>query len=54
MTIEQLLEVSVEELEAMPDSKLQEHLAPYLKISRPDELEELKVQKKTRGKIKLD
>jgi hypothetical protein len=54
MTIEQLLEVSVEELESMSDSSLLEHLTPYLKLTKPDELEELKIQKKRRGKIKID
>ena len=54
MTIEQLLEVSVDELESMSDSKLMEHLEPYLKLTKPDELEELKIQKKRRGKIKID
>ena len=54
MTIEQLLALSVEELESMSDSKLMEHLEPYLKLTKPDELEELKIQKKRRGKIKID
>lgn len=36
MTIEQLVELSVEKLEAMSDKELIAHCAPYFSITRPD------------------
>ena len=55
MTIEQLLDVSVDKLEEMTDSELLAHMEPYLKISRTAEPEELNLVKKRRGsKINLE
>jgi len=55
MTIEQLLDVSVDKLEKMTDSELLTHMEPYLKISRTAEPDELILIKKRRGrKIKLE
>ncbi len=36
MTIEQLLECSVEKLEAMSDKELTEYLSPYFNVTRPE------------------
>lgn len=55
MTIEQLLDVSVDKLEEMTDSELLKHMEPYLKISRTTEPDELTLIKKRRGrKINLE
>mgnify|MGYP003134306117 FL=1 len=55
MTIEQLLDVSVDKLEEMTDSELLKHMEPYLKISRTTEPDELILIKKRRGrKINLE
>jgi|TARA_R110000787_G_scaffold11109_3_gene37247 hypothetical protein len=55
MTIEQLLDVSVDKLEEMTDSELLTHMEPYLKISRIAEPDELILVKKRRGrKINLE
>ena len=55
MTIEQLLDVSVDKLEEMTDSALLAHMEPYLKISRTTEPDELILVKKRRGrKINLE
>jgi len=55
MTIEQLLDVSVDKLEEMTDSELLKHMEPYLKISRTAEPDELILVKKRRGrKINLE
>jgi hypothetical protein len=54
MTLEQLLDVSVDRLEKMTDSELLSHMEPYLKIARPPEAEELQLTKKTRGRINLE
>ena len=50
MTLEQLLDVSVDKLEEMTDSELLKHMEPYLKIARPNEPEVLTVVKKRRGR----
>tara|TARA_Y100000310_G_scaffold98550_1_gene96369 strand:- start:1646 stop:1831 length:186 start_codon:yes stop_codon:yes gene_type:complete len=50
MTLEQLLEVSVDKLEEMTDSELLKHMEPYLKIARPNEPEVLTIVKKRRGR----
>ena len=50
MTLEQLLDVSVDKLEEMTDSELLEHMKPYLEIARPNEPEELNMVKKRRGR----
>tara|TARA_B100000700_G_C15037938_1_gene853716 strand:- start:1227 stop:1403 length:177 start_codon:yes stop_codon:yes gene_type:complete len=50
MTLEQLLDVSVDKLEKMTDSELLEHMKPYLEIARPNEPEELNMVKKRRGR----
>ena len=50
MTLEQLLDVSVDRLEEMTDSELLEHMKPYLEIARPNEPEELNMVKKRRGR----
>ena len=55
MTIEQLLDVSVDKLEEMTDSELLTRMEPYLKISRTAEPDELILVKKRRGrKINLE
>jgi|TARA_R110000765_G_scaffold192459_1_gene297982 hypothetical protein len=55
MTIEQLLDVSVDKLEEMTDSELLKHMEPYLEISRTAEPDELILVKKRRGrKINLE
>tara|TARA_R100000656_G_scaffold123490_1_gene100117 strand:- start:143 stop:319 length:177 start_codon:yes stop_codon:yes gene_type:complete len=55
MTIEQLLDVSVDKLEDMTDSELLKHMEPYLAIARPAEPDELTLVKKRRGrKINLE
>jgi hypothetical protein len=55
MTIEQLLDVSVDKLEKMTDSELLDHMKPYLEIARPAEPDELILIKKRRGrKINLE
>ena len=55
MTIEQLLDVSVDKLEELTDSELLTHMEPYLKISRITEPDELILVKKRRGrKINLE
>ena len=55
MTIEQLLDVSVDKLEDMTDSELLDHMKPYLVIARPAEPDELILIKKRRGrKINLE
>ena len=50
MTLEQLLDVSVDKLEEMTDSELLKHMEPYLEIARPNEPEELTIVKKRRGR----
>ena len=50
MTLEQLLDVSVDKLEEMTDSELLEHMKPYLEIARPNEPKELTMVKKRRGR----
>jgi hypothetical protein len=50
MTLEQLLDVSVDKLEEMTDSELLKHMEPYLKIARPSEPEVLTIAKKRRGR----
>ena len=55
MTIEQLLDVSVDKLEDMTDSELLDHMKPYLEIARLVLLDERILSKKRRGrKINLE
>lgn len=39
MTIDQLLEMSADELDKLTEDQLREYFSPYLKISHPDHLE---------------
>ena len=54
MTIEQLLDCSVDQLEQMSDEELKKHFAPYLVVCSPPEKEHdiVKIDKPKRKKRK--